>query len=239
MTTNKPQNGRDRMTHKVCYISQTGNVAKSTQCYGMAVEALNNGLKVKVVDLDREHRTISEFSEMRDEMGLEPSLDVYSAENAQDALRAGEGEGLNLILIDCPSRASAATVAVAEGCDLVVQPTTTGKKDLDLALNTFAQLLKKGVPKSKLLFVLTRVGSASEMRKAIEYIKSAEAEPETEDEVPVKYDFEVLSSALWEKLAYRSSMNDGFSIVETPYVTLNDAAKSVIHQTLTFCMRNV
>ena len=215
------------MAHKISFISQSGNVMKSSLALAMAVEASRNGLQVGVADLDREHLTLSEFRAQRLDMEIEPVFPVHEVKSAQDALKAFADE--DLFIIDCPSRASQATLTVAQGSDLIVQPTTAGKKDLDLAIKTFYQLVAEGVDISRLLFVITRVGTAAELRKAEAYLKAAEIDGQN---------FAVLSSAIWEKPAYRSAMNDGFSIVETPYVTLNDAAKAVIHQILTVCLRH-
>ncbi len=212
--------------NKIAFVSQSGNVMKSTLASAMALEAVQNDLSVAIADLDTEHRTITSWIDQRKEYGISPIFKVYSVNSASEALSCFDDE--RLCIIDAPSRATTATVKIALGSDLIIQPTPPSKKDLDLALNTFFQLYNDGVPVKKMLFVITRVGSMAELQRAIDYIQSVQIEEKT---------IRVLSSAIWEKVAYRAAINDGLSITETPYPTLNDNAKAVIHQILTLLIK--
>jgi hypothetical protein len=82
---------------------------------------------------------------------------------------------------------------------------------MDLGIETFVQLIKKGVPIEKLLFIITRIGSDSEYQKAIQYLNYMKINDKN---------IKILSSAIWEKVSYRSAINDGLAITETPYPTL-------------------
>jgi chromosome partitioning protein len=196
---------------------------KSTLASALALEAVHNELSVSVVDLDPEHRTITEWMADRVESGIEPTFQVHEAENAAQALQFFSGE--DLYIIDCPSRATAASLEIAKNVDLVIQPSTPGKKDLDLSVKTFHQLVGEGIPVERLLLILTRVGTPAEFGKAKEYFKKAET---TDGQR-----FRVLPSAIYERPAYRASISDGYAITETPYVSLNEVAKSVIYQSIT------
>jgi len=211
---------------KIAFVSQSGNVMKSTLATAMGLEAVANGIDTTVVDLDTEHRTITAFIEQRIEYEIEPIFKVNTVDSAREALDSFNDE--QLYIIDAPSRATSATSTIAKEVDLVIQPTPPSKKDIDLALKTFFQLSSDGVPVENMLFVITRVGSSAELDRAVEYIQSADIEGKT---------IRVLSSAIWEKVAYRSAINDGLAITETQYPTLNDNAKAVIHQILTILIR--
>ena len=207
---------------RIAFISQSGNVMKSTLAIATAIEAVKNKLSASVADLDVEHRTVSSWIEQREEYNLSPVFNVYSVNSAIEAINCFSDE--KLCVIDSPSRATSATVEIASSCDLIVQPTPPSKKDLDLALNTFTQLYNKGIPLEKMLFIITRVGSISELQKALHYISLYKIGEKN---------INVLESPVWEKVGYRAAMNDGLSITETVYPTLNESAKSVIHQMLT------
>lgn len=215
------------MAHRLAFVSQSGNVMKTSLAFGMAVEGMNNGLEVSTCDLDTEHRSLAEHRQQRESQGIEPLFEVMEAGNARDAVKRGQGS--NLYIIDCPSRATAATLEVAKEVDLVVQPTTTSRKDLDLAIKTFYQLVLSGVPIERLLFVITRVSTAARLRDAQEYLRQAEI---TEKR------FNVLTSAVWEKPGYEMALNDGYSIVETIFPSLNTASRAVVHEILTQCLRH-
>lgn len=212
--------------NKIAFVSQSGNVMKSTLASAMGLEAVLNGINTSVVDLDTEHRTITSFIDQRKEYGIEPIFNVCTVDSAREALDSYNNE--QLYIIDAPSRATSATAAIAKEVDLVIQPTPPSKKDIDLALKTFFQLAADGLPVENMLFVLTRVGSAAELERAINYIQAADIGGQR---------IRVLSSAIWEKVAYRSAINDGLAITETSYSTLNDNAKAVIHQILTVLIR--
>ncbi len=196
---------------------------KSTLASALALEAIHNDLAVSVADLDPEHRTITKWMADRVERGIEPIFQVHEANNAAQALQFFSGE--ELYIIDCPSRATAATIEISKNVDLVIQPSTPGKKDLDLSVDTFHQLVGEGIPVNRLLLILTRVGTPAEFDRAKEYFKKAKT-------IDGQH-FRILPSAIYEKTAYRASISDGYAITETPYVSLNEAAKSVIYQSIT------
>jgi chromosome partitioning protein len=199
---------------------------KSTLATVTALEATKNDIDVAVADLDVENRTITSWMNQRKEYGIKPLFKVYTVNSAREALNCFQNEQLSII--DAPSRATSATIEIALNSDLIIQPTTPGKKDMDLGIETFVQLIKKGVPIEKLLFIITRIGSDSEYQKAIQYLNYMKINDKN---------IKILSSAIWEKVSYRSAINDGLAITETPYPTLNDGAKAVIYQILTLLIK--
>lgn len=211
---------------KIAFISQSGNVMKSSLASAMAVECAMNGLDVAVADLDKEHRTISQWLTTRIENEIDPTFQIYSVDSAIDALNCFSDE--SLAIIDAPSRATSATALIAKNVDLVVLPTPPSKKDIDLSLNTLYQLIKDGIPMHRMVLVLTRVGTTAELNQAIEYIGMANFGVSSP---------QILSSAIWERVGYRGAINDSYSITETSFQTLNDSAKAVIHQLLSKLLR--
>jgi len=212
--------------NKIAFISQSGNVMKSSLSSAMAVECANNGLDVAIADLDKEHRTVTQWLKMRIENEIQPTFSVHSVDSATDALNSFNNE--NLAIIDAPSRATSATTLLAKNVDLIALPTPPSKKDIDLSLNTIYQLINDGVSIDRLVLVFTRVGSAAEFSQAKEYVAMADFG---------EFKLQVLSSAIWERVGYRGAINDSYSIAETPFQTLNDSAKAVIHQLLSKLLR--
>lgn len=209
------------MGHRIAFISQSGNVMKTSLAFGLSISCLQNGLSVEACDLDIEHRTLAQFGHNRQGNGLEPPLMVYTAKTAKEAIEHRSDK--DLFIIDCPSRASKATLEIARHVDLVIQPSTTGRKDLDLAIKTFYQLAKAGIPQKKLIFALTRVSTQTRIRDAQDYIANAKFNGEP---------FGLLPSCIYERVGYELAMNDSLSIIETAYPTLNAAAKAVINDIL-------
>jgi len=96
-------------------------------------------------------------------------IEVFAT--AQQALR--EAPKYDLLIIDGPARTSHATLEIAQKADLVIQPAGPSVDDLRPAVQEFHALIKAGVPKKKLLFVLNRVATPAEEVAAREYLTKA------------------------------------------------------------------
>ena len=214
------------MSKRIVFVSQSGNVMKSTLATAMAVEATINDLDCAIADLDIEHRTSSQLSEQRSSLGITPTLKVYGVSSAKQAIDCFNDEALQII--DAPSRATSATTVISKNADLIIQPVPPSKKDMDLAIESFYKLSDAGIDVNKMLFVFTRVGSQAELKSAINYLSQVQINNQK---------INILTSAIWEKVAYRGAINDGYLITETQYATLNGNAKAVIHQILTLLLK--
>jgi chromosome partitioning protein len=137
---------------------------------------------------------------------------------AQQALR--EANKYDLTIIDGPARTSHATLEIAQKADLVIQPTGASRDDLIPAAKEFNALVKAGVSKKKLLFMLNRFGSQAEVNAAKEYLKEG------------GYPF--CETYLLEKVSYRQAQNEGKAITEVPYPKLAQQAKGLIKEILKY-----
>lgn len=220
---------------KIAFVSQAGNVMKSTLAQAVAVLYAKHNFDVTVADLDKEHRTSARFMEQRKEAGITldpvtPGFEVIEVDNAKEAISKAPGYGV--YIIDAPSRANKATFYLAENVDKIILPTPPGLKDLDLTIETGCQMIDNGIPASKLVFVITRVGTGYEFKEAKAYLESVKS---TIDE---KYDFEVMDHPVLEQTAYRYAITNGFTITETSHASVNIKAERVILTLLNKIMEN-
>jgi chromosome partitioning protein len=81
-------------------------------------------------------------------------------------------------------------------------------------------LVKAGVSKKKLLFVLTRLSTPAEAKAIQEYLK--------------KTGYHYSSFYLMEKTSYKQAQNEGKSITETKYLGLASQAKQLITSLLDY-----
>jgi len=95
-----------------------------------------------------------------------------------------------------------------------VQPTGAGLDDLRPAVRTFNSLVANGVPKSKLLMALCRIGNPTEASVARDYLTSA--------------GYAVADGYVPEKVSYRRLHDAGKAITEARHPTLKAAAATVI-----------
>ncbi|WP_147410891.1 plasmid partition protein [endosymbiont GvMRE of Glomus versiforme] len=81
-------------------------------------------------------------------------------------------------------------------------------------------MVKAGVSKKKLLFVLTRLSTPAEAKAIQEYLK--------------KTGYHYSSFYLMEKTSYKQAQNEGKSITETKYLGLASQAKQLITSLLDY-----
>ena len=94
-----------------------------------------------------------------------------------------------MLVLDVPARASVATLAIARQAALVVQPTGASVDDLHPAVLTFHELVREGVPRARLAFALSKIGTEAEDAEARSYLTQA--------------GFDVLPGYVPERPAYR------------------------------------
>jgi|SRR4051794_11745064 chromosome partitioning protein len=196
----------------IAFVSQKGGVGKSTLSRALAREVACDGVSVKIADLDVQQGTTANWHRRRLAMSIEPVIAVEAFRTAAQALKAGNN--FDLLLLDGPARASAATLEIARYADLIVQPTGTSIDDLEPAVLLFHELVREKIEKSKLVFVLCRVGTDAEELEARDYIAKA--------------GYEALAGSLFERAAYRQAQNGGQAITETRFSGLNQRANALI-----------
>jgi chromosome partitioning protein len=200
------------MANIIAVVSQKGGVAKSTLARALAREAAANGLKVKLADLDTQQGTSTNWHRRRLDSGIEPVFSVEGFKTAAAALKGANG--FDLVVLDGPARASAATLEIARQSALVVQPTGASVDDLHPAVLVFHELAKAGIPKSHLVFALCRTGTEAEEGEARAYLTEA--------------GYQVLPGSIPERPAYRQAQNVGLAITETRFPQLNRRADELL-----------
>jgi chromosome partitioning protein len=196
----------------IAFISQKGGVGKSTLARALAREAAAGGLTVKIADLDTQQGTAVDWHRQRLEAGLEPTVAVEAFKTAEHALAVAGA--YDLLVVDGPARTSKATLEIARVADLVVQPSGASADDLRPAVREFHALVQAGIPTTKLVFALNRVGTDSEEAETRSYLAEA--------------GYDVLPGCLPERPAYRQAQNLGYAVTETRFSKLNERANALI-----------
>ncbi len=200
------------MGYIVAFLSQKGGVGKSTLARALACEASKGGLSVKVADLDTQQGTISNWHRQREANGYNRIGSVETFGKAKDALKTADS--FDMLILDGAPRASSATSEIAKVADLIVLPTGASRDDLIPTVLLAHELTKKGIPSKQFAIALVRVTTESEIRDAQEYIQIS--------------GYHLLSGFLPEKPSYRQAQNDGLSVTETRYATINEKALELV-----------
>jgi chromosome partitioning protein len=196
----------------IAFVSQKGGVGKSTFARGMAREAAQGGLKVKIADLDTQQGTCIDWHRDRLHARIRPAVAVEAFATAAEALTIADQ--YDLLILDGPARTSRGTLDIARMADLVVQPTGASVDDLRPAVREFHALVQAGIPKAKLAFALNHIGTPTEEAEARAYI--------------VEAGYTVLDGCLLERPAYRKAQNSGRAVTETSFRHLNTKADELI-----------
>ena len=129
-------------------------------------------------------------------------------------------ENYDLTVIDGPARTSIGTLEIAKKADLVIQPTGASLADLKPSVNEFHALVKTGINKKKLVFILNHLATKSEEGAAREYLTMA--------------GYSVLNHSLKEKASYRQVQNEGKAISEVSYKGLQKEAKALVKEIISY-----
>jgi chromosome partitioning protein len=194
----------------IAFISQKGGVGKSTLARATAVEASKHKFKVLLADCDPQQATSYHWYQLRHKSKFQSQV----FPTVQQALR--EANKYELTIIDGPARTSHETLEIAQVSDLVIQPTGPSLDDCLPAVKEFHALVRAGVNKKKLVFVLNRVATKAELAAAREYLN--------------KSGYLVLETNLPEKASYRQAQNQGLAITEVIYSGLKEQAKKLIQE---------
>lgn len=209
----------------LAFISQSGNVMKTSLAAAVATElAKTPDLKILTIDLDHEHRkqgSISKWNKLREAYHPDRArFDIQSPDSVGEAIALiNAARDYDAIILDCPSRATKATVALAEDVDLVVMPMTPTDKDLDLTLETASMIVQAGIPLTRFAAVLTRCRTKAAVR---DYQSALAAQPI--NQVAGQHIFTV-PHPIMEMESYTLAMNKGLAITEASTASLRAAAK--------------
>src|SRR5882762_1498722 len=116
------------MASVIAFVSQKGGVGKSTMARGLAREAAQGGMSVKLADLDTQQGTSIDWHRTRLDSGIEPAISAEAYKTASQAL--AQVKRYDLLILDGPARTSQATLEIARASNLVVQPTGASLDDL-------------------------------------------------------------------------------------------------------------
>jgi chromosome partitioning protein len=187
-------------------VSQKGGVGKSTLARLVAREYAAAAWSVKIADLDISQGTSFNWQARRLQNVIEPTVAVERFGSVDQVLK--QREHYDLLILDGAPHSTSATLKIAEACNFLVLPTGLSLDDLEPSVLLAHELVKKNIRSKKLLFALCRVGdSETEIREARAYIAQA--------------GYEVLPGEIPEKIAYRRASDEGRTLTETRFASLN------------------
>ncbi|CAG8504515.1 9728_t:CDS:2 [Ambispora gerdemannii] len=133
---------------------------------------------------------------------------------------------IKTLLADCdpqqatngPARTSKGTAEIAQRVNLLIQPTSATRADLEPAVREFNSLVKQGIPAKKLILLLNNLITPAEEKATRTYLKLTK--------------YHCLPYALYARASYRQAQNEGKSISEISYQSLSKQVKKLLDSIL-------
>ena len=198
------------MAYVIGMVSQKGGAGKSTLARLLARELAQNGMTVKIADLDTQQTTCTAWASDRAEAGLEPEIQVQPFGSLRTAL--AEAARFDTYILDGRPHSSQQTVDIARAAHAIVIPTGQTKDDLRPAVQLAHSLVDAGIEMSRIAFALVKTTrSAAEVSAARSYLEQA--------------DYAVLDGDLPVSTAYGIAHDAGKAVTETAHRTLNEKAE--------------
>ncbi|TKV13901.1 ParA family protein [Citrobacter sp. wls619] len=197
----------------ISFLSQKGGVGRSTLARATAVEFARSGKKTHLADLDSSQQTSAKWSERRDNTGISPAVETGVYRRHDVALKAASN--YECLVVDTRPFVDISALDIARQSSLVVIATGTSLDDLEPSLLLGHELIHKGIPHNRLLYVVGKAPSQAEGRAAIQTINA--------------WQFACTGTFLTFRPGYSISLDAGYSITETSWKTLNHRARNIIH----------
>jgi chromosome partitioning protein len=192
-------------------VSQKGGVGKSTLARLIAREFAAQDWRVKIADLDISQATSFHWHSRRLQHALEPDISVEQYGRVDQALKIAEQ--YDLLVLDGAPHGTQATLQIAQASHFVIIPTGLAIDDLQPGVQLAHELVTH-IPRQRLAFALCRVGvSNTEIEEARSYLREA--------------GYTVLGGELPEKAAYRRASDEGRTVTETHFASLNRRAEAL------------
>ena len=210
------------MPQSIAFVSQTGNVMKTTLAAAMGLTLATAGLDVLAVDLDPEHRargaSLSTWlAERRERQPARTQIEFVAPQTANEALQEITQSPADIVIIDCPSRATEASFLIAASADFTILPLVPGEKDATLTVSTIAQMLSVGIDPARLAVILTRTGSDAEASDYRGWLTNMNLGP-----------IHIIGQHIPERVAYRNALTRRLAITEAQPVSVRVQARRAV-----------
>jgi len=201
------------MSSILALVSQKGGVGKSTLAFSVAREYAQHDWSVLIADMDPKQGTTTEWNSVRLANEIEPYINVQQFPSVPHVLK--QRNNYDLIIFDGAPHATKQTLEICKASDFIVLPTNLSKSDQNPQIRLAHELVKNGIPSKKFGFAFYLTGASdSRLSQAHDYIGDT--------------GYEILEGAIPKKDAYEATIDDGKTLTETSFKSLNEKADILI-----------
>lgn len=197
-------------------LSQKGGVGKSTLARLIARTYADGGLTVKIADFNTKQKTSTDWVALRLTNSLKPDV----AAEPMSSVKALARENYDIIVVDGRPDSDTTSLEAARLALLNIIPTGVSVDDLRPQVLFANELVSKGVPRERVLFVINQtIGSAASLRQAQSFIQAS--------------GFQYAQTDLPAKTSYHNAQNVGAAVSETDHASLNERAEQLAAEIVT------
>lgn len=203
-------------------LSQKGGVGKSTLARDIARQFAAADYTVKIADLDTTQQTSTGWTANRMINGIQPEIQCEPTNDVRKVEIQSIAAGIDVLVVDGKPHSDQSTTIAASQSDLVVLPTGPTVDDLQPQVRLGIEMVKAGIPRSKIIYVINNVSTSPEgleVSDARDFIEQA--------------GFRVLKQAIPKRASYQNCQNTGRSISECPHPSLKLIAERVVEEIYT------
>lgn len=194
----------------IACLSQKGGVGKSTMARLIARTYAAGGWDVKIADFNVNQLTSCEWVASRMNAGVDPSIRAEAYKSVKQFAR----ENVDLIVADGKPDSDQSSLEIAKVANLCIIPTGLSADDLRPQIAFAKELVNKGIPRDRILFVLNKV---TETATGVEEAR----------ELLITVGYKVAETELAAKTTYQQAQNAGRAISECSYKPLADRADTL------------
>ncbi|EBJ6658330.1 hypothetical protein D0Q53_20655 [Salmonella enterica] len=158
------------MSYVVSFIGGKGGITKTTLARATAVRFRKDEWEVGALDIDTAQTSFVRWNKRRQANEITPHFPVIAG-SVLDLPKLKDEGRYHLIIVDGAAYASKDAETVATQSDLIVVPCRFSYDDMDAAVETINNLVRRGVPKEKFCLVFSGV---PEQRTESNYLSARE-----------------------------------------------------------------
>ena len=204
------------MAQIIATCGQKGGSGKSQCARALSAELARKKKSVVVIDLDVDQQTVSEWAKARAANKITPEIRVETIDPDEDDDFGipDLSKGVDYLICDAPGWSDAQTLNLARYADLIVLPTEPSVDDLRPTIRLFHELVGAGVEPERIVIVLNRIRTETEIKFAREYLKGAHIDALLKETIP-------------DQPVYRKASNVGQAMTEVSHEGPQKSARDV------------
>lgn len=193
-------------------LSQKGGVGKSTLARLIATAYATGQWRVKIADFNIKQLTSAEWAGLRLAAEIQPEVQAEAFSNVKKAL--SYSTHWDLMVFDGRPDSDATSLEIAKESDLIILPAGVSRDDLSPQVKFAHELLTRGIDRKRILFVINKtLDSTASVSDARGYVEAA--------------GYAVAQHDLPSKTGYQQAQNQGRSVAESAFATLNERANAI------------